>query len=372
MGEFLSKRLFQSLTRRSLLSLGSKAILAPTLGHPAFTALWNRDSLPDDCTSALPDAPSVVKSFVAPEHQTGCVVTDEPKVGLFFSASAILDPAQTSYLTYEYRQYVKGYMCYRTNPTASWEASALNLRGNNLLSPSKYQEDGFPNGAAYGYRDNKYVCCDDDFGPKGNTRQNGWIYTMADFPGLAAPSGIEYQIKLDFCLQLVDTSAAEPAPVCHGRLKVRCCGALPATRVCYLPEDPPCPLHWIPFNTEDREVLATNLKPMGDYSARIFVDRERDYTVVRVAIVKSNSSPRIDRASLHLHLIDENNAEIPPLPVPGCFLPLGSTDVICEVNSASTTAQALFLLAPTKTIKSAQVTLPDRSVFFEPNDFNLK
>ncbi len=361
-------RLRQDLSRRELLTLSGKAVVARAFGGRVLGTDWRPALQPDDCTSALPDPPSLVKSFRAPEHQTACIVDHEPKVGLFFTVSATLDPTQASYANYEYRQYVSGYVCCRTPPDGSWEAVPLNLRGNKILSPSQYQEDGFANGTAFGYRDPKYVCCDDDFGPKGTSRQEGWLYSLADFPGLAAAPGIEYQIKLDFCLRLVDASVVEPRTVSIGRVKVRCCGILPMTRVCVLPDDPPCPLHWAPSKGENREFLVTTLKPMGDYFVRIVVDLEHDYTLVRVAVVKPNTAPRIDRSALHLHLLDGNNGEIPALPVPACS-PLLASNMICEVNSASTTAQASFLFAPTKKVQSAVVTLPDRSVNFESADF---
>jgi hypothetical protein len=287
---------------------------------------------------------------------------------MFFTSSVVLNPNQSSYANYEYRQYVRGYVCYRVAPNTVWQPIPHGLRGAGVLSPTEFREDGFPNGKAYGHRDDSLTCCGDDFGPKGYTRKTGWLYTMEDFPALGAKPGVEYQIKLDFCLELVDASTE--SPVSRGQTSVSCCGVLPDAVGCVLPDAPPCPLFWLPSgNGEDRQLIVTKPKPMGDYWARIYIERQTDQTIVRANVIKPNGAPQIPRSAFHLQLFDVGSNPVPEIKATDARLASESTDLVVETSSASTTAQTQFVFSPGPEIRSAELTIPDHSVLFEPDDF---
>ena len=357
-----------------MLSQAGRAMLSPAFTSVPFRVLSQSSGNTSDshnCSTSLPELPPAVTSFRAPEHQTPCVVRNQNQAGMFFTASAVLNPTQTSYANYEYRQYLRGYFCYRVAPNPVWEPVPLSLRGNAVLSPTEFREDGFPNGKAYGHRDDNLTCCGDDFGPKGYTRKTGWLYTMEDFPSLRARSGVEYQIKLDFCLELVDASAESPKTVSRGQSSVRCCGILPDAAGCDLPDAPPCPLFWLPSGQgEGPQLIVTEPKAMGDYWARIFIERQTSQTIVRATVIKPNGAPQIPLSLFHLQLVDVNGNPVPEIKATDARLASESTGLVIETSSASTTAQAQFVFSSGPEIRSAELTIPDHSVLFEPDDLN--
>src|SRR5215813_7830235 len=129
----LTTILTRKFGRREVLSQAARAIMLPAVTSARLRTLLQSSGHSNDChdcSTSLPDLPPAVTSFHAPEHQTPCVVRNHNQAGMFFTASAVLNPNQTSYVNYEYRQYVRGYFCYRIAPNLVWEPVPLSLRGN--------------------------------------------------------------------------------------------------------------------------------------------------------------------------------------------------------------------------------------------------
>ncbi len=112
----------------------------------------------------------------------------------------------------EYRQYLKGQFRMR-RPPGAWTTVPLLLRFGVPINLNTFNEDGFPGGAAYGYR--AFNGCQDIFIPN---RANGCTYIGHDFPGFRnLTAGDEYDIDLIFKGEIVDVCNPDPA----GRPTVR-------------------------------------------------------------------------------------------------------------------------------------------------------
>jgi hypothetical protein len=361
------------LSRRGFLALSTCTLLAPAKGKDGFLALAGEDDCKQCCTIPSTPYPKGVKAFLAPVRAGFCIVSAEMKVGHPFSVCAVFDEAVAGYTKYEYRQYLKGYFSY-LDPVAGWTNVPLGLRGTAQLSAYDYHEDGFADGTCYGYRNPYSQCCDDAFGPTGYDRQRGWLYTMADFPGMwkKIPANTQYQIKLDFCFDLVDSSTSPETVIDRNRLPVRCCGELPKIGVCppKMPENPPGP----DFESADPDQKGTwrvsQLKPLNGYFSRVIIELRPDVTVARVNVIKPNNTPPIDGSALKLILHDDAGRDLGALaqtfpdnaPMEG---------LLVEVNSASTTAQKIFIFPRATGITQAIVLLNNRSAKFEGPELNV-
>jgi hypothetical protein len=136
-------------------------------------------------------------SYAIPTNRTGCIVHGGKHGERFDMHADFVDTCACC----EYRQYVRGYFQYRASDQDPWITVQHLLRWGTPLSPAQYNEDGFPNGDAYGYR--AFNGCSDQFLPL--PRTTGCQYRGSDFPGLTVPGGTQYRISLEFKGEIVDT-----------------------------------------------------------------------------------------------------------------------------------------------------------------------
>jgi hypothetical protein len=311
------------------------------------------------CTATKSGEMKALRYFSTVGHNS--VVTDQLHAGVPFDTTAIFDDKVADYKQCEFRQYVRGYLALRKQGTIGWECIRLELANRKPLHPMTFQEDGCQEGV-YGYRTS--LGCSDDFGPEGWTRLDGWLYTASDFPGIQHMRGTEYQIKLDFCLQIINkTSEGTSQP---RLLSVRCSGALPEIHVdTSLACQPPVQPYWLPTSPDSGRIVVTEPKrlPTLQYDVRLILKYQTP-TTIHICFIKPNGAPPI--TSFEIRLQDSAGAPFKVVSqVAGDPLPQG--------NSGSTTAQTSIELSENERLRLAAVSVvvrPDE-VSFNAQDLQI-
>jgi len=143
-------------------------------------------------------------SYRVPDNRSGCVFVGGKHGESFEMNADFVDSGSGSGAACsccEYRQYVRGQFQYRASDQDPWITVNLLLRYGVPLSLVNFNEDGFPDGSAYGYR--AFNGCSDAFLP--SPRATGCQYRGTDFPGLSnLASGTQYNIDLEFRGAIVD------------------------------------------------------------------------------------------------------------------------------------------------------------------------
>jgi hypothetical protein len=148
----------------------------------------------------MPNCTLVKSSYAIPANRSGCTTVGNKRGESFEMNADFQGTGSSECRCCEYRQYVRGYGRYRANSASPWTTVNHLLRWGVPLSPVNYNEDGFSNGSAYGYR--AFNGCSDDFLP--HPRTTGCQYRGTDYPGLTLPTGYQYDVQLDFIGQIVD------------------------------------------------------------------------------------------------------------------------------------------------------------------------
>jgi hypothetical protein len=156
-------------------------------------------------------ANAAVVSFAVPDNRSGCVVdpagSGRSKGGERFDMNIQYSSASGNVCANgEFRQYVRGTLQWRQRSTDPWNTLVHLLRNGVQMSPTDYNEDGFPDGSAYGYRSFN-GCSDNFYTDAGHTtadRANGCYYGGKDFPGVTGPATYGYKVTLDFKGDAVD------------------------------------------------------------------------------------------------------------------------------------------------------------------------
>jgi hypothetical protein len=309
---------------------------------------------------------SGIRTFPALKYfDTGgpnAVVTDYLHVGRPFETTAIFDEGIADYTDYEFRQYLKGYICCRKNDFSTWQCIALHIKGGKIIDPYSFQEDGIGD-AAYGYRGSGG--CSDDFGPCPSTRQNGWLYTAADFPGMKDVRGTEYQVKLDFSFQIINIktgASSEPK-----LLSISCYGQLPEVKVGSLPDQPPVVPSWLNSDQEHKKrVVLTELKSFhsAQYHVRLILNIQEPTSVIDICFIKPNGSPPITAFIVELQLSDGSPIRISRQ---------ADGDPITEARSGGTTAQTSVELSSSDLQKliAVSISLDLEKVSFTAQELQL-
>ncbi len=186
----------------------STAFSESTVSH-----LFLATEAPDD-TIGSSSSGCIPTTFNTPADRSGQVVKDNGDgtftVNESFHMGASFNGSYPGVCSCcEYRQYVKGYF-QSAAPGGNWKHLPLALRWGVMLDPNTYNEDGKPNGVAYGYRDT--VGAGDDYIP--HPRTTGCNYSGNDAPGfLKLEKGYSFSAWLDFKGELID--------VCNGKKVVQ-------------------------------------------------------------------------------------------------------------------------------------------------------
>jgi hypothetical protein len=148
-------------------------------------------------------------SYNVPANRSGCITVGSKHGEQFEMNADFMDSGSASGAACsccEYRQYVRGVFRYRALASDPWITVNHLLRNGVALSFAYFNEDGFPDGGAYGYR--AFNGCSDSFLPL--PRATGCQYRGTDFPGLAnIPAGNQYEIYLEFRGAIVDVCNSE-------------------------------------------------------------------------------------------------------------------------------------------------------------------
>lgn len=99
----------------------------------------------------------------------------------------------------EFRQYIRGYMK-RRFPGGPWGTDIVELANGKTLDPEIWYEDGDPE--PFGHRDGTNTD-NDKYTPK--PRATGCKYEGSDEPGMYLLPGQDYEMKLEFRWEIIET-----------------------------------------------------------------------------------------------------------------------------------------------------------------------